>query len=56
MPRWISIFGGLLLMMGHHSRSEALFYYFWLEDNIPENHLLRRHVPIFTQTRNFRIW
>ena len=23
-------------MMGHHSRSEALFYYFWLEDNIPE--------------------
>ena len=28
-------------MMGHHARSEALFYYFRLEDNIPENHLLR---------------
>jgi transposase len=34
-------FGGLLLMMGHHSREEALFYYFRLEDQIPENHLLR---------------
>src|ERR1700745_3881511 len=38
---WISIFGGLLIMMGHHARSEALFYYFRLEDQIPENHLLR---------------
>ena len=28
-------------MMGQHSRSEALFYYFRLEDQIPENHLLR---------------
>ena len=28
-------------MMGHHSRSEALFYYFRLEDQVPENHLLR---------------
>ena len=28
-------------MMGHHPRSEALFYYFRLEDQIPENHLLR---------------
>jgi len=28
-------------MMGHHARSEALFYYFRLEDQIPENHLLR---------------
>jgi hypothetical protein len=27
MPRWIPIFGGLLIMMGHHTRSEALFYY-----------------------------
>jgi len=26
MLRWISIFGGLLIMMGHHARSEALFY------------------------------
>ena len=28
-------------MMGHHARSEALFYQFRLEDQIPENHLLR---------------
>ena len=28
-------------MMGYHPRSEALFYYFRLEDQIPENHLLR---------------
>jgi len=38
---WISIFGGLLLMMGHHDRSEALFYHFRLEDQVPESHLLR---------------
>jgi hypothetical protein len=47
MLRWIAIFGGLLLMMGQHSRSESLFYYFRLEDQVPENHLLRlidRHV------------
>jgi transposase len=34
-------------MMGHHSRAESLFYYFRLEDQVPENHLLRlidRHV------------
>src|SRR5262252_5104776 len=41
MLRWISILGGLLTMMGHQARSEALFYYFRLEDQIPENHLLR---------------
>src|SRR5664279_67151 len=44
---WIAILGGLLVMMGQHSRSESLFYYFRLEDHIPENHLLRlidRHV------------
>jgi transposase len=41
MLRWISILGGLLLMMGRHDRSEALFYYFRLEDQVPENHLLR---------------
>jgi len=43
----IAMLGGLLLMMGHHSRSESLFYYFRLEDQVPENHLLRlidRHV------------
>ena len=28
-------------MMGHQSRGEALFYYFRLEDHVPENHLLR---------------
>jgi hypothetical protein len=42
-----AIFGGLLLMMGRQTRSESLFYYFRLEDQIPENHLLRlinRHV------------
>ncbi len=40
-------FGGLLLMMGHQARGESLFYYFRLEDQVPENHLLRlidRHV------------
>src|SRR5262249_12920838 len=41
MLRWISILGGLLIMMGRHSRSEALFYYFRLDDQVPENHLLR---------------
>src|SRR5438067_3617007 len=42
-------FGGLLLMMGRHSRAESLFYYFRLEDHVPENHLLRlvdRHVNL----------
>ena len=28
-------------MMGQQARSEALFYYFRLEDQVPENHLLR---------------
>lgn len=34
-------------MMGRHSRAESLFYYFRIEDQVPENHLLRlidRHV------------
>src|ERR1700732_189179 len=47
MLLFISTLGGLLLMMGRHSRSESLFYYFRLEDQVPENHLLRlidRHV------------
>jgi transposase len=47
MPSWIAILGGLLLMMGQHSRSESLFYYFRIEDQVPEYHLLRlidRHV------------
>jgi len=49
MLLFIATFGGLLLMMGNHSRSEALFYYFRLEDQVPENHLLRlidRHVNL----------
>ena len=28
-------------MMGQHARTESLFYYFRLEDQIPEDHLLR---------------
>jgi hypothetical protein len=41
MLYWILIVGGLLMMMGEHDRSEALFYYFRLDDQIPESHLLR---------------
>jgi transposase len=37
----IFIAGGLLIMMGQHARSESLFYYFKLDDHVPENHLLR---------------
>jgi transposase len=37
----IPIVGGLLIMMGQHDRSEALFYYFRLEDQVPETYLLR---------------
>src|SRR5947209_7279052 len=47
MLLFTALFGGLLLMMGNHSRSESLFHYFRLEDQVPENHLLRlidRHV------------
>ena len=47
MLLWLTILGGLLLMMGQHTRSESLFYYFRLEDHVPENHLLRlidRHI------------
>jgi hypothetical protein len=46
---WIVIFGGLLLMMGQQDRSEALFYYFRLEDQVPENLLLRlieKHISL----------
>src|SRR5476649_1964123 len=38
---WMTNLGGALIMMGQHSRSEALFYYFRLEDQVPETHLLR---------------
>src|SRR5215470_13789697 len=37
----IAILGGWLLMMGQHDRSESLFYYFRIEEQVPENHLLR---------------
>jgi transposase len=46
---WITILGGVLIMMGQHSRSEALFYYFRLEDQVPETHLLRlvdKHISV----------
>jgi len=46
---WMTILGGALIMMGQHSRSEALFYYFRLEDQVPETHLLRlieKHIKL----------
>jgi len=39
-PR-IFIFGALLIMMGQNDRSEALFYCFRLEGQVPATHLLR---------------
>jgi len=41
MLQEIANLGGWLLMMGQHDRSESLFYYFRIEDQVPENHLLR---------------
>jgi transposase len=41
--------GSLLAMMGLQTRSESLFYYFRIEDHIPEDHLLRlvdRHIDL----------
>jgi hypothetical protein len=32
---WITIVGGVLIMTGQHDRSEGLFYYFRLEDQVP---------------------
>ena len=49
MLYWILIVGGLLIMMGRHDRSEALFYYFRLEDQVPENHLQLRVRPAATE-------
>src|SRR6202161_3099121 len=43
------ILGGLPIMMGQQVRSESLFYYFKLDDYLPENHLLRlidQHVSL----------
>jgi transposase len=39
-PVFISA-GGLIRMMGQQCRSESLFYYFRIEDHVPESHLLR---------------
>jgi hypothetical protein len=44
---WIFILGELLIMMRQHDRSEALFYYFRLEDQVPETHgqrLIDKHI------------
>ncbi len=38
----ILIVGGLRIMMGQHDRSEALFYYIRLEDQVPEIERVRR--------------
>jgi hypothetical protein len=35
----VFIVGGPLIMMGNTIVSESLFYYFRLEDQVPENHL-----------------
>jgi hypothetical protein len=43
-----------LIMMGHHARSEALFYYFRLEDNIPENDVLRLIAKAYDQAESMR--
>jgi len=45
-----AIFGGLLLMVGNHSLSESLVYYFRMEDQVPENHL----VPVGAADRKRR--
>ncbi len=37
-------------MMGQHSRSESLFYYFRIEDQVPENHLLRLIIAMSVST------
>jgi len=53
----IAMFRGLLLMMGRQTRSESLFYYFRLEDQVPENHPLRlidRHINFDFVRENLR--
>jgi len=35
MLQAIAHLGGWLLMMGQHDRSESLFYYFRIEDQVP---------------------
>ena len=41
MLQAITNLGGWLRVMGRHDRSESLFYYLRIEDQVPENHLLR---------------
>ena len=46
MLDWIAKLGGLPTMMGQHDRSESLFYYFRIEDQVPRsNHALVSHSP-----------
>ena len=52
---WILTVGGLLIMMGQRDRSEALFYYFRLEDQVPEAHLLRLIVELGSLKQTFFI-
>src|SRR5207248_11554574 len=41
MLQAIAILGCLMLMMSQYDRSLSLFYYFRIEDQVPQNHLLR---------------
>src|ERR1700682_5770033 len=41
MHCWIAILGSVVSIMRQHARSEAVFYHFRLEDQVPESHLLR---------------
>lgn len=44
-------------MMGQHTRSESLFYYFRIEDHIPDDHLLRlvaRHIDFAFVRETFK--
>ena len=46
-------------MMGGHERTESLFYYFRLEDQIPDDHLLRlidRHIDFSFVRERLRMY
>ncbi len=45
MLQAIANLGGWLLMMGQHDRSESLFYYFRIEDQVPKP-LVTFHRPL----------
>ena len=51
---WISILGGLLIMMGQHARAEALFYYFRLE--IKFQRIIYRDLSCFRQLRRTKLY